>query len=246
MITPPKFSLVIPAYNEEALLPRLLDTVEIARKNYRGGVEAIEVIIGDNSSTDATARIAAERGCRVAHVEKRIIGAARNGGAALARGEIICFTDADMQIHPQTFNVIEDMLSDARTVGGATGVWMERLSVGVALSYAMIVPMVWLTGFDTGVVFCRRKDFQTIGGYSETRLFAEDVEFLAALRKLGKSRGQKLRRATSAKAIASTRKFDTYGDWHYFLLFFRLFPGLLSPRRTFVNFATKYWYDDRA
>jgi len=47
-------------------------------------------------------------------------------------------------------------------------------------------------------------------------LFAEDVDFLWRLRKLGKPRWQGLTRARSAKAIASTRKFDTYGDWHYF------------------------------
>src|SRR5207248_1252646 len=85
----PRFSLVIPAYNEEAYLPRLLDSVDAARARYAGGPEAIEVIVADNASTDATARLAAERGCRVARVEKRVIAAARNGGAALARGEIL-------------------------------------------------------------------------------------------------------------------------------------------------------------
>ena len=45
-------------------------------------------------------------------------------------------------------------------VGGATGVTMERWSVGIALTFAMILPLVWLTGMDTGVVFMRREDFE--------------------------------------------------------------------------------------
>jgi len=61
----PDISLVIPAWNEAAYLPRLLDSVDVARKQYRGGVARIEVIVADNDSTDETPQIAAARGCRV-------------------------------------------------------------------------------------------------------------------------------------------------------------------------------------
>ena len=93
----PRFSLIIPAWNEQAYLPRLLDTVDEARTRYRGGPDAAEVIVADNDSTDATAVIARDRGCRVVHVAKRRIAAARNGGAGIARGEILCFVDADFR-----------------------------------------------------------------------------------------------------------------------------------------------------
>src|SRR5688500_213700 len=95
----PRFSVVIPAFNEQSYLPRLLDTIDRARERYVGGPEAIEVIVADNGSTDATRQIASERGCVVVSVEKRVIGAARNGGARAARGEILAFVDADTQIH---------------------------------------------------------------------------------------------------------------------------------------------------
>ena len=68
----------------------------------------------------------------------------------------------------------------------------------------------------TGVVFCRRADFDAVGGYDQRRDFAEDVAFLWALRRLGKSRGQRLIRLTAVKAIVSMRKFDQHGDWHCF------------------------------
>ena len=83
----PKISLVIPAWDEAAYLPRLLDTVDAARKLYRHGSGRIEVIVADNDSTDETPQIAAARGCHVEHVPKRLIAAARNGGAGAARGD---------------------------------------------------------------------------------------------------------------------------------------------------------------
>ena len=242
---PPLISLVIPAFNEALLLPRLLDSVDVACARYCGGADAVEVIVADNASTDATAEIARARGCAVAPVAKRCIAAARNGGAALARGDHLCFTDADMRVHPDTFNVIADSLAEAQVIAGATGVTLERWSLGIALTWIAVVPVVLLTGIDTGVVFCRRRDFEQIRGYDEARLFAEDVDFLWRLRRLGKTRGQRLARATRAKAIVSTRKFDKYGDWHYFTEMPRLAWRMLRDPAARTTFASRYWYDDR-
>ena len=241
----PAISIVIPAYNESQLLPRLLDTIDAARDRFTGGRDQIEVIVSDNSSTDDTAAIAASRGCRVATVAKRMIGASRNGGAALATAPILCFVDADMQIHPDTFNAINAALADRRIVGGASRVTMERWSIGIAYAYASMVPLAWATGFDTGVVFCRRADFESVGGYDEERHFAEDVDFLVKLRRLGRARGARLTRLRGVKAIASARKFDRYGDWHYFWMMPRLVLGTFSAAASNHPLARRYWYDDR-
>lgn len=238
----PRFSLIIPAYNEAAYLPRLLDTVDVARKGYRGGPDAIEVIVSDNASTDGTGDIASRRGCKVASVEKRCIAAARNGGAALARGEVLCFTDADMQIHPETFNVIDDAVKSGKYVAGATGVHLERMSLGPALSFAMMVPPVWMMRMDTGVVFCKREDFDAVGSYNEDMQLAEDVRFLMNLRRRGRKTGRRLARLTAAKSIASVRKFDEHGEWHYFKLMFTVAIWPLVPTRQQESFMNRYWY----
>ncbi len=240
----PRFSLVIPTFNEERYLPRLLDSVDLARKACRRGPGDVEVIIADNLSTDETAAIAANRGCRVATVSKKVIGAVRNGGAAAAAGEILCFVDADARLHPQTFNVIEDELATGKIVGGATGVTPERWSLGFAATYAILVPIVILMRMDTGVTFCRREDFMAIGGYDENRRVAEDVAFLFALRRLGRQRGQRLTRARRAKAIAAMRKFDEHGEWHYFPLMFGAGLALLRGKNI-TEFEDRYWYKPR-
>ena len=245
-----RYSLIIPAYNEELLLPRLLDTVDRARQVYLGGPDAIEVIVADNMSTDRTAEIARARGCRVVSVEKRMIGAARNGGARIARGEILAFVDADIQIHPETFNEIDRLFATGRVVGGTTGIRFERSSLGISCSYGLLVVMGGLLRLahgklpafqvDTGVVFCRRRDFEEIGGYNEALFYAEDVRLLLDLARLGRTRGEELARGARANAVFSTRKFDKYGDWHFFTAPFRL-----SGRGTLNAFARRYWYEDR-
>ena len=238
-------TLVIPAHNEAELLPRLLDTVDAARARYSFGADAIEVIVADNASTDRTAEIAAARGCQVAPVAKRAIAAARNGGAACAQSPILAFVDADTQIHPETFNGIDRALADNTIVGGATGITMERWSLALVGIYLAMIPLVLVTGMDAGVVFCRRDDFREIGGYDERLLAGEDVAFLWALKKVGRSRGQRLTRLRSMKAVASTRKFDRHGDWHYFRDMTRLALARLRNPDATEEFVRRYWYDDR-
>lgn len=243
-----RLSLVIPAWNEAQRLPRLLDSIHRARDRWVDAghaSDALETIVADNASTDATATLAAERGCRVVTVEKRAIAAVRNGGAAVARGEILGFVDADSLLHPDSLVAAVAAMTDPRAIGGASGVTMERWSPGIALTYALLLTVVWLTRFDTGLVFWRRADFEALGGYDEGRLVAEDLDFLWRLRRLGKARGQRLLRLRGVKTVTSTRKFDRHGDWHYFTQMPALVWRLLRDRSALNAFARRYWYEDR-
>ncbi|OYV68253.1 MAG: hypothetical protein B7Z72_08455, partial [Gemmatimonadetes bacterium 21-71-4] len=95
--------------------------------------------------------------------------------------------------------------------------------------------------FDTGVVFCRRADFEAVGGYDERLRFAEDVAFMTALWRRGRRTGRRLARARRAKVVASTRKFDEHGGWHYFG-FFRMAFLRLFGRGDLHTVAERYWY----
>lgn len=241
----PHISLVIPAFNEEDFLPALLDTVDRARTAYSGDPDTIEVVVADNDSTDRTAEIARARGCRVARVEKRRIAAARNAGARLAEGDIVAFVDADSLIHPDTFNAIDRTLQDDVIIG-ATGITMSRWSLGIGISIVLVYPIIYALGADSGVVFCRRPDWEEVGGYNEEMTCAEDVDFFFRIKKLGRSRGQRFRRTGSARTVTSARKFDKHGDWHYVKAMALAPLWGVTNRKALRDFAQMYWYDDRA
>ena len=84
-------SFIIPAHNEERWIRRSIAAIRTAME---GLDESHEIIVVDDSSTDATTRLAELDGARVVRVEHRQIAATRNAGAREARGEFLFFVDA--------------------------------------------------------------------------------------------------------------------------------------------------------
>lgn len=106
-------SVVVPAYNAAATLPRALESI-LAQTHLPA-----EVIIVDDASTDATADIAT-RWCE-SHPQaagrlirlpvNRGAGSARNAGWAAAREDYIAFLDADDAWHPRKLEIQHGWLS---------------------------------------------------------------------------------------------------------------------------------------
>ncbi|HEX4560610.1 MAG TPA: glycosyltransferase, partial [Gemmatimonadales bacterium] len=215
------------------------------RRRYAGDPGAVEIIVADNASTDRTSDVARAHGARVVSEPRRVIAAVRNTGAAVATGDILVFVDADSVIHPDTFARVAQALSSDRVVGGATGVTMDRWSAGIAVTYALLEAWCWVSGWDTGVLFCRRETFDTVGGFPERLLFAEDLAFYGGLRRLGRARGQRFIRLAGVRTVTSTRKFDQFGDWGWPLANAKvLWYALLhsSRERAMVE---RHWYQVR-
>lgn len=84
-----KVSVVIPAYNEEKYLEKVLHSLN------RQTVPPDEIIVVDNNSTDKTASIARTLGARVITEKLQGITPARNRGFNSSRFEIIARCDAD-------------------------------------------------------------------------------------------------------------------------------------------------------
>jgi glycosyltransferase involved in cell wall biosynthesis len=87
----PNYSIIVPAYNAEASLPACLD----ALKAQTVAADQFEIIVVDDGSTDRTRTIAEAHAVIVLSQSNKGPAAARNLGAAEARGSILLFTDAD-------------------------------------------------------------------------------------------------------------------------------------------------------
>ena len=90
-----KFSVIIPAYNAEAILPTLLNALQ------KQIFKDFEVIVVDDSSLDGTSAVTHNYNCRVICIpENRGPAFCRNIGAENAVGEILVFTDSDCCVEP--------------------------------------------------------------------------------------------------------------------------------------------------
>src|SRR5882724_6787627 len=92
-----KISVVVPAFNEERLLPATLRSIHAAAAVFSARGWASELIVCDNNSTDRTGEIARAGGAEVVFEPVNQIGRARNRGAEAATGDWLLFVDADSQ-----------------------------------------------------------------------------------------------------------------------------------------------------
>ncbi|MGH2902014.1 MAG: glycosyltransferase family 2 protein [Solirubrobacteraceae bacterium] len=86
-------SVVIPCLNEEQTIT---ECVSRARRALDEAGLAGEVIVADNDSEDASARLAAAAGATVIHAPERGYGSAYMAGFVVARGDYIVMADADL------------------------------------------------------------------------------------------------------------------------------------------------------
>ena len=92
------YSIVLPAYNEEALLGATLERVRTAMA---AAPLAGEVVVCDNASTDRTPEVARTAGAVLISEPARHISRARNEGARSARGPHGWSALARWPTHPQ-------------------------------------------------------------------------------------------------------------------------------------------------
>jgi glycosyltransferase involved in cell wall biosynthesis len=98
----PSISIIIPAYNAEETLAATLESC------LHQTFQPQEIMVIDNGSHDATAKIAASFGSQIQYffTKNEGVSRARNIGAERAVGEWLLFLDADDQLLPHTLEIL--------------------------------------------------------------------------------------------------------------------------------------------
>ncbi len=187
-----RWSVVIPAFNEAARLPRYLDDV---LTYFDGRGEPYEVIVVDDGSTDGTADLvevsaAAHPGLRLIRLDRnRGKGAAVRHGMLAARGEYRVFADADGATPIAELKRLEPVLATSADIAigsrgladPAVSLTTRRHRVLAGRIFNWLVARLGLRGVadsQCGFKAFRGTVADQLFGALETRGFGFDVELL--------------------------------------------------------------------
>ena len=237
-----RFTIIIPAFNEEACLAPTLDSVHVATERLRARPRVdVETIVVDNNSDDGTATVARNRGATVIHEPVQGIARARNTGARHATGDVLVFVDADVIVPPSLLCAVHVAMSDPKCIGGGADVEYRPRRVFVRLYLHAWRVLGTLTGMVQGAAqFCRKSAHEHLGGYDETAWIGEDVDFYWSLQRLARESGRTVRLIREPRVRPSCRRFDNWPLWKILIWTNPVFIALFRHRKT----VWKGWYSD--
>lgn len=243
----PRLTFFFPAYNEEE---NVAETVRRALDEVGPLVGAsIEVLVIDDGSTDRTPELADalaadEPRVRVHHQPNRGYGGALRAGFENARGELIGFSDGDLQFDLREFSRLLDRLADSsRPVDAVIGWRIKRQDpphrIFIAKTYNAIVSVLFalrVRDIDCAMKVFRREVFDGLRLETDSPFLS--AELLIKLRARGDRIAQvgvtHYPRAAGTNTGASFRKIlRTFRD--IFRLRWALWARreeVLGPRRT--------------
>ncbi len=256
----PPVSIIVPAYNEEEWIVGTVESADLAAAEYPGPVE---IVVGDDGSTDRTPELArtAIRGLR--HAKGVVVDLphggksnALNGALALATGEIVLRLDGDTYIdNPPGFAAMISHFADP-TVGGVQGAvhprqrsgWTRKLrALEVAWLHYMLRPAGIATRstevLDGLFSAFRRKDLVELGGWVPWN--GEDSEMSMRIQRLG----YQIRIEFGARALEDVPpNYDALRRqrvrWSRGIIMAngQHYPSLLGPTPEFGGLGVLFWF----
>jgi glycosyltransferase involved in cell wall biosynthesis len=172
----PTVSCIVPVFNGERYLREALDSI-LAQSH-----QALDVLVVDDGSTDASAAVAKSYGDRIRYLFQPNAGpaAARNLGLEAARGEFVAFLDADDLWHPEKLTLQLARFA-ARPeldycVTHVQNFWVPELKEEEEQfqGHARSRPM---PGYVTSTVLARLALFGTVGRFNPELPHADDTDW---------------------------------------------------------------------
>lgn len=183
-------SVVVPAYNEEKLIARCLESLKAQRFS-----QPFEIIVVNNNSRDKTEEIARALGTIVVRETIQGVVAARQRGLHVAKGLVVAGADCDCIYPPNWLANLFSYFNDPQVVAVGGPVEAEKnpywgylmYKFGFWINYQIYRLTGYVIYFGAFNFAFRRQTFLDIGGYHTYLDFGGDEwEPLFRLRKVGK------------------------------------------------------------
>jgi glycosyltransferase involved in cell wall biosynthesis len=193
----PFVSVVLPVKNGAGRLETCLQSLR--QQTYPK--DSFEIIVADGRSVDATVAIAQSFGCIVVDNPRETVAGGRNAGVSVARGDLIAFSEDDMDLPPTWLMAGVRALDNQAivAVGGPTPIPETSKPFSKAVDF--IFRLASLSGYSVqsgidmsgkaasdipgGNAIYRREAFALYGPVDESLITGEDVDFHLRLRAHG-------------------------------------------------------------
>jgi hypothetical protein len=203
-------SFLVPAYNEELLVGRAVESIHRAAGVC--GLTAYEILVCDNNSTDGTSAVALAAGARVVHEPHRQIARSRNAAAVASSGSWLVWLDADALLGEEVLGATLSALDSGRVCGGGAQVALEGAPLDRAARCA-VHGWNWIaTNFRLAAgsyFFALREGWAETGGFNEAVYAGEEIGFSRTLKRWGRQRGLDFRVLGHAVS-SSARKVEQF------------------------------------
>lgn len=192
-----KLSFIIPAYNEQKDVGRLLDCLLPLNFNR-------EIIVSDDASTDKTVEVLNGYKNKIkilANKERhKSIAANRNAGAKIADGDFLIFMDATTFIKdPDDFFkraiLVFEKNKEIVAITGKLTVLPELESLADKVAHLFFNSTIMLKNNFLGMAeasgkfqMIKKTAFEKVGGFNENLVTREDADMFCRLSKIGKVR----------------------------------------------------------
>lgn len=214
-------SIIIPTLNEEKNIDRILEIIKgTSFSDY-------EIIIADAGSTDGTVKLAKDYDCII--TKGGLPAKGRNCGAEIAKGDILLFLDADLDIRPKDFvSQAVKRFNEKKLDIASFPIYPQKNNFYMnpfTLSFFYNIPQfIFKDIFPMGAmgIMVKKDLFNKVGGFDETISLAEDHYFIQQADKTGK-----FGIISSVRIYMPLRRFETDGYFRtafkYLICGFKLF-----------------------